>query len=781
MTDRWLSEVVDRLEKSKIYLELKERAINSAAVAELLSAVNRACYDAFQRAKMAIRYLGEYTLHDGVHLFCVLDLMERLIPPTTLKNLSPLELALLILSAFFHDIGMSPAEDDVAAFKKTIGNYHQDETSSQQRLANWIRTSHAARSERIVREMSLNYQNANVSSFLAPICASHCQDASRLLDDPNLQINRLVGQGEYVNEVFVAVVLRLADILDFDVNRTPPVLFKNLSIRDPVSIREWRKHMAVVGRDISPGKIAFSAECESPATHKAILEYVGCIERELKACSEILARMHGLLKAEGISKSYQLNLPHQVDCSQIRPKVDRDGNPLYEYHDIRFTLDQEQIIKLLMGTSLYGNPVIALRELIQNAVDTCRYRKVKEQFWGRPYQPLIEVRLINDGSGDVLEVSDNGMGMDEGIIKNYFAAVGKSYYRSKEFESENIDIRTFSPISKFGIGFLSVFMVADEAEIETRRLTGPYQTSDPLNLRIENLHGIFWVKKGKRDAPGTTVRLRLKENHPFIPKQEDKPDQHPLLKETKSIARHLEIPVKVVFGEKEFTVEDPGFVVGGESIGLARSHKCIDIVPLELDDPAGLKGKINCVFLKEDGAFTDVVELGYEGAVINGEYMKFYTNLRLATNAIEEVSNSWDGYDIAEGFSVKFASQGRLSIKGIGVEDNLFLDANQHFHKEREKGTGKLWWPFPVEYDLDLSGAWEINLTASRDKIVYDAAWEAFKLKFAEAVASALVDHLAERGKINELLRYVLNKDDEFTAVFKRVAQKILVHRAESL
>lgn len=25
---------------------------------------------------------------------------------------------------------------------------------------------------------------------------------------------------------------------------------------------------------------------------------------------------------------YQLNLPHQVDCSQIRPKVDHDGNPL---------------------------------------------------------------------------------------------------------------------------------------------------------------------------------------------------------------------------------------------------------------------------------------------------------------------------------------------------------------------------------------------------------------------------------------------------------------------
>ncbi|MDH7579125.1 MAG: hypothetical protein QHH75_15230 [Bacillota bacterium] len=61
--------------------------------------------------------------------------------------LIPLELALLILSAFFHDIGMCPAEDDVAAFKKTIGNYHQDETSSQQRLADWIRTSHAARSE----------------------------------------------------------------------------------------------------------------------------------------------------------------------------------------------------------------------------------------------------------------------------------------------------------------------------------------------------------------------------------------------------------------------------------------------------------------------------------------------------------------------------------------------------------------------------------------------------------------------------------------------------------
>jgi len=54
--------------------------------------------------------MDEYTLHDDIHLFRVLYLMERLLTKEVIENLSVPERMLLILTAFFHDIGMAPDE-----------------------------------------------------------------------------------------------------------------------------------------------------------------------------------------------------------------------------------------------------------------------------------------------------------------------------------------------------------------------------------------------------------------------------------------------------------------------------------------------------------------------------------------------------------------------------------------------------------------------------------------------------------------------------------------------
>jgi HSP90 family molecular chaperone len=70
-------------------------------------------------------------------------------------------------------------------------------------------------------------------------------------------------------------------------------------------------------------------------------------------------------------------------------------------------------------------------------------------------------------------IDDYGMGMSETIINNYLLKVGNSYYLSDEFkirkleykEKDNVD---FTPISRFGIGILSCFIVGDHIEINTR-------------------------------------------------------------------------------------------------------------------------------------------------------------------------------------------------------------------------------------------------------------------------------------------------------------------------
>jgi len=75
--------------------------------------------------------MGEYTLHDGDHLFRVLRLMEKIIPEATLMKLSIPELMLLILTSFFHDIGMAADERDVAIWNSLWDNHDGKDTSSR--------------------------------------------------------------------------------------------------------------------------------------------------------------------------------------------------------------------------------------------------------------------------------------------------------------------------------------------------------------------------------------------------------------------------------------------------------------------------------------------------------------------------------------------------------------------------------------------------------------------------------------------------------------------------
>src|ERR1700693_559759 len=50
----------------------------------------------------------DFTLHDTGHAFRVAQRMVSIIPATTLSGLSTSELALLLLSAYLHDVGMTP-------------------------------------------------------------------------------------------------------------------------------------------------------------------------------------------------------------------------------------------------------------------------------------------------------------------------------------------------------------------------------------------------------------------------------------------------------------------------------------------------------------------------------------------------------------------------------------------------------------------------------------------------------------------------------------------------
>ena len=116
--DDWHAETQARLAKSNIFAALKSKCDDDSAGSQALTLIDDATFYAFQRTKTILKHMGEFTLHDGDHLFRVLALMERLLSLDQIEELSVPELMLLILSAFFHDIGMAPDEADVQAWKK---------------------------------------------------------------------------------------------------------------------------------------------------------------------------------------------------------------------------------------------------------------------------------------------------------------------------------------------------------------------------------------------------------------------------------------------------------------------------------------------------------------------------------------------------------------------------------------------------------------------------------------------------------------------------------------
>jgi HSP90 family molecular chaperone len=135
-------------------------------------------------------------------------------------------------------------------------------------------------------------------------------------------------------------------------------------------------------------------------------------------------------------------------------EIEPDG---YTPIDLKFTVDSSAGLQLFMGSRLYSDKRMFLRELIQNAVDACNYRRLGDH----DYSPAIAIEFNGDVS--TIKVRDNGIGMTRQWIEKYFLAIGISFYQSKEIRNVNRDPRIdFSFISQFGIGFLSSFQVVEK-------------------------------------------------------------------------------------------------------------------------------------------------------------------------------------------------------------------------------------------------------------------------------------------------------------------------------
>ena len=116
----------------------------------------------------------------------------------------------------------------------------------------------------------------------------------------------------------------------------------------------------------------------------------------------------------------------------------------------------------LLAKSLYPEPDVFIRELLQNAHDSIQLRRVHEP------ELAGEIHIDLDESSHTLSFSDNGTGMDRRDIEDFLSVIGSTGTgsRARELAARDVAVAT---IGQFGIGLLSAFVVAERIEVYTRK------------------------------------------------------------------------------------------------------------------------------------------------------------------------------------------------------------------------------------------------------------------------------------------------------------------------
>lgn len=356
------------------------------------------------------------------------------------------------------------------------------------------------------------YSN-NFVEDLADICRCHGENLYSIFE---LHVQRKDWRDEVSNIQFIAILLRLGDVIHFDSGRAPLSLFAEKQITDEISFKHWNAKFQELAFEFCDDNknviVKFVAYCKEPEIYYFIQDYLDWIDNEIDNYY-VLKNKWETRKITNFDK-YNLSLGERVDRSEI--KYDRDI--FIPNKDMKFVLNQSKILELLMGVQLYKDKFLCIREIYQNALDAskCMYAYNKKN--GKSEKLSIEygvgTEMIQGREQKYIYCLDHGTGMNEYIINNYLLHIGNSYYKSKDFAKKNTDWGyDVKPTSQFGIGILSGYMLADKIGITTVYYE---DGSSALSFVLEGASEHFYYVKPKRveeeqiGCHGTLVKLYLK-------------------------------------------------------------------------------------------------------------------------------------------------------------------------------------------------------------------------------------------------------------------------------
>lgn len=397
------------------------------------------------------RYFPYYTRHDAHHGFRVVRRIEQVLDKSCFQAdatnpLAPAEIFLLIAAAYAHDLGMTVFPDEADGLLCDLELKKSPGWETNPTLQAHLRREHSKRGGKYILQ--------NADKLGVPLNLVDALDT--MMKAHNFSIAQLdaletvyAAQERPLDVRQLAAIVCIGDALEFSDTRVMEGVLDRIKV-DPsekarISHSENMKHVCV-GDSLAvddDGRVIVSGTFQEETVLALAHHTFDQMEEWIQGYCDIDRR----------SRQRRLTVRPEPFLRNLAFTGGR-----FERLGVR--LNKRSVIDLIASNAVWRTSAgIAIRELVQNAVEACRYRDHHSGPVDR-YAPAV--RIVFDRTNRTVTVSDNGCGMSERTVLNNFLTVGSS--RSKE---AGYVVADYAPIARFGVGFWSVFTIADKARIET--------------------------------------------------------------------------------------------------------------------------------------------------------------------------------------------------------------------------------------------------------------------------------------------------------------------------
>lgn len=515
-----------------------KKIINEELVSTLISIRDLADTVSAQAANI----IPEFTDHSVRHMDELLRLTEVALTKDEIDKVTEAEAFVLVASYYLHDLGMTaPALPCVARRLRELEGMNASEGKVNAKM---IRDHHAELCSMLLTEKietlgryvieSTSIRDVFAES-IASVCRSHGWNISKL--DDNFGYLGITSIGAYgqIDLGFAACILRIVDYMDLSANRAPKLLFRVRDVADSTSKLHWLSQMNI----------------SSPMRERDFLKYTSFRPIEemdawwlawdlISGLSSEIESVRRYLDGR-VSSQSRFSLISVIDSGtpelfSTQVRVEPGLLPI----DVRVSASSmDSVVSMLGGDKIYGNDKLApVRELIQNSRDAVYARSQADNEF-----KLSDATILVKYNSGYLTVSDNGIGMSASVITDHLLSLASSYWNSQDAKDE-YGLVFDDHAGRFGIGFISVFMMAEQVKVSTNRLK-----RSQLQLVLEGIERRGQLRTiTNKTSSGTEVELKLDRRK--VPNEDDRCTLRELV-----LSRAPMLPVSVKINDSENNLE----------------------------------------------------------------------------------------------------------------------------------------------------------------------------------------------------------------------------------